>query len=74
MDESSIEEEREASNRRRQEITGQPQSLAGQNGNLDDDTFEMRREPSLKQICEIERLLAELDLDERSLRRMEGGE
>ena len=74
MDESSIDEEREALNRRRQEITGQLQSLAGQDGNLDDATLEMRREPLLKLIGEIERRLTEIDLDELSLRRMEGGE
>ena len=74
MDESSIDHEREALNRRRQEITSQLQSLAGQAGNLDDDTFEMRREPLLGQIGEIERRLADLDLDERNLRCMEGGE
>ncbi len=74
MDESSIDEEREALNRRRQEINSQLQSLAGQDGTLDDDTLELRREPLLSQIREIERRLAEIDLDERCLRRMEGGE
>ncbi len=74
MDESGIDEEREALNRRRQEITSQLQSLAGQDGNRDDATLEMRREPLLSQIREIERRIADIDLDERSLRRMEGGE
>ncbi|MCH8149645.1 MAG: hypothetical protein IH987_16940 [Planctomycetes bacterium] len=74
MDESSIDEEREALNRRRGEITRQLQALTAQNGTLDSDTLEMRREPLLKQIDEIERRLTEIDLDERSLRRMEGGE
>jgi hypothetical protein len=74
MDETCIDEEREALNRRRREITSQLQSLAGHDGNLDAATLEMRREPLLKQISEIERRLAELDLDERSLRCMEGGE
>ena len=74
MDESSIDEEREALNRRRQEITSQLQSLAGQDGNVEDSTLEMRREPLLRQIGEIERRLTEIDLDEWSLRRMEGGE
>ena len=74
MDESSIDEERQALNRRRREITSQLRSLAGQDANLDDATLEMRREPLLKKIIEIERRLAEMDLDERSLRCMEGGE
>ena len=74
MDESSIDEDREALNRRRREITRLLQALTAQDGTLDADTLEMRREPLLKQIGEIERRLTEIDLDERSLRRMEGGE
>ncbi len=74
MDESSIDDEREALNRRRQKITRKLQALAAQDGTLDADTLEMRREPLLKQIGEIERRLTDIDLDERSLRRMEGGE
>ncbi len=74
MDESSIDEEREALSRRRQEITRQLEALTAQDGNLDADTLEVRREPLLKQIGEIERRIAEMDLDERSLRCMEGGE
>ncbi len=74
MDESSIDEEREALNRRRQEITSQLQSLAAQDGTLPAATLKMRSEPLLKQISEIELRLTEIDLDERSLRRMEGGE
>ena len=74
MDESSIDDEREALNRRRREFTRQLQALTAQDGTLDSDTLEMRRKPLLKQIGEIERRLAEIDRDERSLRRMEGGE
>ncbi len=74
MDESSIDEEREALNRRREQITRQLQALNAQDGNLDEHTLEMHREPLLNQIREIERRLADIDLDERSLRRMEGGE
>ena len=74
MDESSIDDEREALARRRQEITRQLQSLSVQDGTLDADTLELRREPLLSQIREIEQRLSELDLDERCLRRMEGGE
>ena len=74
MDESGIDDEREALIRRRQEITGQLQALTAQDGNLDDDTLEMRRNTLLSQMREIERRLVDIDLDERSLRRMEGGE
>ena len=74
MDESSIDDEREALSRRRQEITRQLEALTAQDGSLDDNTLEMRREPLLCQIREIEQRLAEIDLDELCLRRMEGGE
>ncbi len=74
MDESGIDDEREALMRRRQEITDQLQALTAQDGNLDDDTLEMRCDTLLSQIREIERRLADIDLDERCLRRMGGGE
>ena len=74
MDESSIDDERDALSRRRQEITRQLQALTAQDDRPDDDTLELRREPLLRQIREIERRLTEIDLDEWSLRRMEGAE
>ena len=74
MDESNIDDEREALSRRRQEITRQLQALPAQDDRLDDVTLEIRREPLLRQIREIEQRLTEIDLDERSLRHMEGGE
>ena len=74
MDGSSIDNEREALNRRREEITRQLQSLTAQDDTRDADTLEMRREPLLSQIGEIERRLTDIDLDERNLRSMEGGE
>ena len=74
MDESGIDEEREALNRRREEITRCLQSLTGQDGNLDGGTAEMRRYYLLSEIREIDRRLAGIQLDEQSLRRMEGGE
>ena len=74
MDESSIDDEREVLSRRLEEITRQLQALTTQGGGLGDDTVEVRREPLLKQIYEIERRLTEMALDERSLRCMEGGE
>ena len=74
MDGSSIDNEREALNRRREEITRQLQSLTAQDDTRDADTLEMRRKPLLSQIREIERRLTDIDLDERNLRSMEGGE
>ena len=74
MDESSIDEEREALNLRRREISRKLQALTAQNGTLDVDALEMRREPLLSQIREIERRLADIDLDACNLSRMEGGE
>ena len=74
MDESNMDDEREALSRRRQEITRQLQALTAQDGTLDAASLEMRREPLLSQIREIEQRLGEIDLDERCLRRMEGGE
>ncbi len=74
MDESSIDDEREALSRRRQEITRQLEALTAQDGNLDADTLEVRREPLLGQLREIDHHLADIQLDEQSLRRMEGGE
>ncbi len=74
MDESGIDEEREALNRRHRGITLQLQALTAQDATLDSETLEMRRGALLEQIGEIERRLTEIDLDERSLRRMEGGE
>jgi hypothetical protein len=74
MDESSIDGEREALNRRREEVTRQLQSLTAQDGNLDGGTAEMRRDALLSEIREIDCRLADLQLDEESLRRMEGGE
>ena len=73
MDESSF-DERAVLDRRRKEITRQLQAVTAQDDGLDDDALEMRREPLLRQIREIEQRLTEIDLDERSLRQMEGGE
>ena len=74
MDESSTDDEREALSRRRQEISSQLQALTTEDATLDDVTIEHRPERLLKQISEIEQRLTEIDIDERSLRCMEGGE
>ncbi len=74
MDESGIDEECAVLNRRRREITGQLQALIAQDDGLDDDSLELRRGPLLSELREIDRCLADIQLDEQSLRRMEGGE
>ena len=74
MDGSSIDNEREALNRRREEITRQLQSLTAHDDTRDADTLETRREPLLGRIRAIERRLTDIALDERNLRSMEGGE
>jgi len=74
MDESSIDDEREALNRRRQEITLLLRSLAALDSNLDQTSHDTHRSRLQGQIRELDRRLAEIDLDEGSLRRMEGGE
>ena len=74
MNASSIDDEREALNRNRQEINRQLQALTAREGTLDHASHEMRRNTLLSQIREIERRLADIDVDERSLRCMEGGE
>lgn len=75
MDASSIDDEREALNRNRQQINRQPQALTAPDGTLDRRTsHEMRRNTLLSQIREIERRLADIDADERSLHCMEGRE
>jgi hypothetical protein len=74
MDESSIDDEREALNRRRQEITLLLRSLTARDSNLDQTSHDTHRSTLQDQIRELDRRLAEIDLDEGSLRRMEGGE
>ena len=74
MDESSIVEEREALKRRRCEIERQLQALTRQEISVGRTSQDMRRDTLVGEICGIDRRLAEIDLDEQSLRRMEGGE
>ena len=74
MDESSIDEEREALNRRRREIDRELHGPRAQNRTLDRATFGVRRDALLSELREIDHRLADIQLDEESLRRMEGGE
>jgi len=72
--ESSIDDEREALNRRRKEIALLLRSLIAQDSNLDQTSHDTRRSTLLGQIKELDQRLAEINLDEGSLHRMEGGE
>ena len=72
MNASSIDDEREALNRNRQEINRQLQALTAPDGTLDRAGHEMRCNTLLNQIREVERRLADIDVDERSLQCMEG--
>ena len=74
MDESSIDEEHAALNHRRREINRELQSPVAQDRTLDQATFDMRRDALLRELRELDRRLAEIQLDEQGLRRMEGGE
>jgi len=74
VDASSIDDEREALHRLRQEITLMLRSLAAQNSNLDRTSHDTRGRTLLGQLREVEQRLIEIDLDEGSLHRMEGGE
>ena len=74
MGESSIDDEREALNRRREEITLLLRSLPAQDGSVDQPSREARRIAQLNQIKELDRRLAEIALDEEGSSRMEGGE
>ncbi len=74
MDESSMDDERAALNRRRQEINRELEGHAAQDRILDRATLDMRRDALLSELREIDHRLADIQLDEQSLRRMEGGE
>ena len=69
-----MDDEREALCHRRQEITRQLDALTTKDSTIDADTLAVRSELLLRQIREIKQRLAEIDLDELCMRRMEGGE
>ncbi len=74
MDESSIDEERAVLNRRRCEINRELQGPVAQDRTLDRAKFGVRRDALLSELREIDHRLADIQLDEQNLRRMEGGE
>ena len=74
MNGSGIDDEREVLNRRREKLDRQLQALPAQKDMLKHNTYSERRDALLSKIYEVERRLAEIGQDERSLRQMEGRE
>ena len=69
-----VDDELEALNRYKRELQRRLAALLAQNDTLTPTNFDQRQESLQRQIHEIEHRLADLNLDEQSLRRMEGGE
>ncbi len=69
-----IDDEREALNHRRDKLDRQLQALTAQKDLLEQNTYNERRDALLSEIHEVERLLADIGLDEQSRRQMEGME
>ena len=74
MNGSGIDDQREVLNHRRKKLDRQLQALTAQKDMLKHNTYGERRDALLSTIHEVERRLAEIGLDERSLRQMEGRE
>ena len=74
MNRCDIDDEREVLNRRREKLDRQLQALTAQKDMLKHKTYSERRDALLSTIHEVERRLAEIGLDEQSLRQMEGRE
>ena len=74
MNHIGIDDEREALNRRSEELTRKLQALTAQKGMLEQNTYRERSDALLTDIRQVERRLAEIGLDEQSLRQMEGRE
>lgn len=74
MNHVGIDDEREALNRRREELDRQLLALTAQKEMLEENTYNERRDALLSKIHEVERRLVEIGLDEQSLRQMEGRE
>jgi hypothetical protein len=69
-----IDDEREVLNRRRKKLNRQLQALAAQKNMAKQSTYSEHHDALLGEIHEVERRLAEISLDEQSLRQMEGRE
>ncbi len=74
MNRCDIDDEREVLNRRREKLDRQLQALTAQKDMLKHNTHSEHHDALLSEIHEVERRLAEIGLDEQSLRQMEGRE
>ena len=74
MNHVGIDDEREALNRRSEELTRKLQALTAQKDKLEQNTYREHSDALLTEIRKVERRLAEIGLDEQSLRQMEGRE
>ncbi len=74
MNGCDIDDEREVLNRRREKLDRQLQALTAQKDMLKHNTYSEHHDALLSEIHEVERRLAEIGLDEQSLRQMEGRE
>ena len=74
MNHAGIDDEREALNRRSTELTRKLQALTAQKDMLETSTYREHSDALLTEIRKVERRLAEIGLDEQSLRQMEGRE
>ncbi len=74
MSHFNFDDEREALDRRSREIHGQLRALLAQKDTLERTIFSRRHNALLGELHEIEHRLADINVDEQSLHRMEGGE
>ena len=74
MNHVGIDDEREALNRRSEQLTRKLQALTAQKDILEQNTYRERSDALLTEIRKVERRLAEIGLDEQSLRQREGRE
>ncbi len=74
MNGCDFDDEREVLNTRREELDRQLQALTAQKDMLKHNTYREHHNALLSEIHEVERRLAEIGLDEQSLRQMEGRE
>ncbi len=74
MTQFDVEDEREELEARRQETRSRLAALLAQQATLNPTTFKQRHDALLSEIHRIEHRLADVKLDEQSLKHMEGGE
>jgi hypothetical protein len=74
MAEHGLDQQREALLHRRQELSRDLEELASCNASLKVSELQARRERIAHEVHEIETLLADINVDERSITSMEGRE